>query len=49
MSFMLKKKRFKFLVNFELEELLSVPFVSGIVFAKIRLLDGGSFTDVSNR
>lgn len=49
MSFMSKKKRFKFVVNFGLEELSSVPFVSGILFAKLRLLEGGSFMEVSNR
>lgn len=50
MSFvMMRKKRFKFLVNFELEELNDVPFVSGILFAKVRLIDGGSFTELSTR
>ncbi|XP_064616459.1 early estrogen-induced gene 1 protein-like isoform X2 [Liolophura sinensis] len=50
MAFMIyKKKRFKFQVNFELEELSSVPFVSGILFAKVRLLEGGSFTEHSSR
>ncbi|XP_033732148.1 protein FAM102A-like isoform X2 [Pecten maximus] len=49
MSFMMKKKRFKFHVNFCIEELSSVPFVSGILFAKIRLLDGGNFAGQSER
>ncbi|KAL5011418.1 hypothetical protein ScPMuIL_009969 [Solemya velum] len=49
MSFMMKKKRYKFMVNFELEELSSVPFVSGILFAKLRLVDGGHFTELSGR
>jgi hypothetical protein len=34
---MTKKKRFKFQVDFELQELSSVPFVSGILYAKVRL------------
>ncbi|TNN67824.1 Protein FAM102B [Liparis tanakae] len=49
MSFILsKKKRFKFKVDFDLEELSSVPFVNGVLFCKIRLLDGG-FTEESPR
>lgn len=47
--FIMKKKRFKFNVNFRLEELSSVPFISGLLFAKIRLLEGGSFLEQSTR
>ena len=47
MTFMIKKKRFKFEVDFEVEELSSVPLVSGALFVKVRLLDGGSFTQHS--
>ncbi|GAB5575315.1 protein FAM102B [Prionailurus iriomotensis] len=45
----MKKKKFKFKVDFELEELSSVPFVNGVLFCKMRLLDGGSFTAESPR
>ncbi|KAM9789661.1 EEIG family member 2-like [Neosynchiropus ocellatus] len=49
MSFsIVKKKRFKFKVDFDLEELSSVPFVNGVVFCKVRLKDGG-FTEESTR
>ncbi|XP_010736600.3 protein FAM102B [Larimichthys crocea] len=49
MSFILmKKKRFKFKVDFNLEELSSVPFVNGVLFCKVRLLDGG-FAEESTR
>lgn len=49
MSFILmKKKRFKFKVDFDLEELSSVPFVNGVLFCKVRLLDGG-FAQESSR
>ena len=48
MSMLKKKKHFKFHVNFGLEELSSVPFVSGILFVKIRLKDG-SFSKTSER
>uniref|UniRef100_A0A4X1TJA1 EEIG family member 2 n=1 Tax=Sus scrofa TaxID=9823 RepID=A0A4X1TJA1_PIG len=46
---MMKKKKFKFKVDFGLEELSSVPFVNGVLFCKMRLLDGGSFTAESPR
>lgn len=49
MSFILmKKKRFKFRVDFDLEELSSVPFVNGVIFCKVRLVDGG-FAEESSR
>ncbi|XP_051983960.1 protein FAM102B-like [Xyrauchen texanus] len=49
MSFiMMKKKRFKFKVDVELEELSSVPFVNGVLFCKVRLTDGG-FSEESSR
>lgn len=44
----MKKKRFKFKVNVELEELSSVPYVNGVLFCKVRLTDGG-FSEESTR
>ena len=49
MSLMMKKKKFKFNVNFELVELSSIPFVNGVLFSKVRLLDGGKFDQLSPR
>ncbi|XP_064457230.1 early estrogen-induced gene 1 protein-like [Ornithodoros turicata] len=49
MTFMLKKKKYKFQVDVLIEELTAVPFVNAILFAKIRLLDGGSFCEISSR
>lgn len=49
MAFLMKKKKFKFLITLTLEELTAVPFVNGVLFCKIRLLDGGDFTDLSSR
>lgn len=46
---MMKKKKFKFKVDFELDELSSVPVVNGVLFCKMRLLDGGSFSAESPR
>ncbi|XP_078686142.1 early estrogen-induced gene 1 protein-like isoform X1 [Branchiostoma floridae x Branchiostoma belcheri] len=49
MTFMAKKKKYKFHVDLELEELSAVPFVNGILFSKLRLLEGGTFTELSSR
>ncbi|XP_040013555.1 protein FAM102A-like isoform X1 [Xiphias gladius] len=49
MSFLMKKKKFKFQVHFTLEELTAVPFVNGVLFCKIRLIDGGDFAVLSSR
>uniref|UniRef100_A0A8C5HX19 C2 NT-type domain-containing protein n=1 Tax=Gouania willdenowi TaxID=441366 RepID=A0A8C5HX19_GOUWI len=49
MAFLTKKKKFKFQVHFTLEELTAVPFVNGVLFCKIRLIDGGDFAVLSSR
>uniref|UniRef100_A0A8C2L638 Family with sequence similarity 102 member Ab n=1 Tax=Cyprinus carpio TaxID=7962 RepID=A0A8C2L638_CYPCA len=49
MAFLMKKKKFKFQIHFTLEELTAVPFVNGMLFCKIRLLDGGDFSISSSR
>lgn len=49
MAFMMKKKKYKFSVELNLEELVEVPFLNAVLFAKIRLLDGGSFQEYSSR
>lgn len=49
MAFMMKKKKYKFSAELNLEELVEVPFVNAVLFAKIRLLDGGSFQEYSSR
>ncbi|XP_033116142.1 protein FAM102A-like [Anneissia japonica] len=46
---MMKKKKFKFQVNFEVCQLDSIPFVNCVLFAKVRLLDGGTFSELSAR
>jgi hypothetical protein len=48
MSF-LKKKRFKFNVDLEVTDLSDVPLVNAVLFAKVRLLDGGSFVHSTAR
>lgn len=48
MAFMMKKKKYKFCVDLNLEEMIEVPFLNAVLFAKIRLLDGG-FQETSNR
>ncbi|XP_069842253.1 early estrogen-induced gene 1 protein [Dendropsophus ebraccatus] len=49
MAFLTKKKKFKFQTVFTLEELTAVPFVNGVLFCKVRLLDGGDFVSLSSR
>ncbi|CAH0384443.1 unnamed protein product [Bemisia tabaci] len=49
MAFMMKKKKYKFTVELCLEELTAVPFVSAVLFVKVRLLDGGNFSEISSR
>lgn len=49
MAFIIKKKKYKFNVNLQLDELVEVPFLNAVLFAKIRLMDGGSFQEYSSR
>ncbi|XP_041755898.2 protein FAM102A [Coregonus clupeaformis] len=49
MAFFAKKKIFKFQTHLTLEELTAVPFVNGVLFCKLRLLDGGDFVATSSR
>lgn len=49
MAFIIKKKRYKFQVELTLNELTEVSFGKAILFAKVRQLDGGSFSDHSKR
>ncbi|XP_060937083.1 protein FAM102A [Limanda limanda] len=48
-TFLVKKKKFKFQVHFSLDQLTAVPFVNGLLFCKIRLIDGGDFSVLSSR
>ena len=43
------KKKFRFDVIFSLEDLKNSTFVSGVIFAKVRLKDGGNFSVISER
>uniref|UniRef100_A0A0K8TLZ2 Hipothetical protein n=1 Tax=Tabanus bromius TaxID=304241 RepID=A0A0K8TLZ2_TABBR len=49
MAFMMKKKKYKFDVEVQLEELVEVALVNEVLFAKLRLLDGGNFQEYSSR
>ncbi|XP_062904173.1 early estrogen-induced gene 1 protein-like isoform X1 [Mobula hypostoma] len=49
MAFLTKRKRFKFLVRLTVVNLSAVPFVNGILFCKIRLLQGGGFSELTSR
>lgn len=48
MAFFVKKKKFKFQTHLTLEELTAVPFVNGVLFCKLRLLEG-DFVATSTR
>lgn len=48
MAFFVKKKKFKFQTHLTLEELTAVPFVNGVLFCKLRLLEG-DFVGTSSR
>ncbi|CAH0553321.1 unnamed protein product [Brassicogethes aeneus] len=48
-AFMTRKKKYKFQVEICLEELLEVPLITAVLFAKLRLVDGGNFQDHSSR
>lgn len=49
MTFIMKKKKFKFQVKFDLVELSSVPLINAVLFGKVRLLEGGNFAQISSR
>ena len=44
-----RKKRFKFEVELTLDELTEVAISKATLLAKVRQLDGGSFTGVSEK
>jgi hypothetical protein len=46
---MMNKKKYTFQVELCLMELECVPFVNAVLFAKVRLLDGGKFSEISTR
>ena len=43
------RKKFHFDVSFSLMDLINCTYISGVLFAKARLKDGGSFIEVSRR
>ncbi len=43
------KKKFQFDVTFCLQDLRNCTYVTGVLFAKLRLIDGGSYTELSRR
>ena len=49
MSFIMKKKRYKFEVSLSLDEVTEISYGNAVLFAKVRQIDGGSFTALSDR
>ncbi len=44
-----QKKKFHFDVTFCLQDLLNCTYVTGVLFVKLRLKDGGSYSEISRR
>ncbi|PAV58766.1 hypothetical protein WR25_10829 [Diploscapter pachys] len=49
MSFLKNRKGFKFNVDLQVTSISDVPLVNAVLFAKVRLLEGGSFEDATER
>lgn len=49
MPFIWKRKKFKFLVELSLHDLVCVPFVNSVLFVELRLLHGGHFSVTSTK
>ncbi|CAF0940943.1 unnamed protein product [Brachionus calyciflorus] len=45
----IRKRKVKFTIQFDIEELLSVPYVNGVLFCKVRLCDGGNHVSYSSK
>ena len=43
------RKKFHFDVSFSIQALLNCTYVTGVLFAKLRLKDGGSYVGASTR
>lgn len=45
----IKKRKVKFSVQLSIQELLSVPYLNGVLFCKVRLCEGGSYVSYSSK
>ncbi|RNA25095.1 hypothetical protein BpHYR1_044089 [Brachionus plicatilis] len=45
----IRKRKVKFAIQIDIEELLSVPYVNGVLFCKVRLCDGGNHVSYSSK
>lgn len=45
----IKKRKAKFTVQLNIQELLSVPYLNGVLFCKIRLCEGGNHVSYSSK
>jgi len=43
----IRKRKVKFMIQLAIEELLSVPYLNGVLFCKVRLCDGGHYVSYS--
>jgi hypothetical protein len=49
LSSSIKKRKVKFTIKLSIQELLSVPYLNGVLFCKVRLCDGGNHTSYSSK
>jgi hypothetical protein len=45
----IRKRKVKFMIQLAIEELLSVPYLNGVLFCKVRLCDGGHYVSYSSK
>jgi len=45
----IRKRKCKFTIQLAIEELLSVPYLNGVLFCKVRLCDGGHYVSYSSK
>lgn len=45
----IRKRKVKFAIQLTIQELLSVPYLNGVLFCKVRLCDGGHYVSYSSK
>lgn len=45
----IRKRKVKFTIQLTIQELLSVPYLNGVLFCKVRLCDGGHYVSYSSK
>ena len=45
----IRKRKVKFTIQLAIQELMSVPYVNGVLFCKVRLCNGGNHVSFSSK